>query len=383
MGIAHLLALHSLPEIGNVRLAALLDYFGGAEEAWQNPQEWPQALPRHFSGAALAQLQQEMSQVDPMAVYERFLLADAKLVTLPEPHYPRLLAQIADPPYLLFYRGQLPQPEDLALAIVGSRRATSYGREAAGFLAGGLARAGAWIVAGLARGIDTAAHRAVLQAGGKTLGVLGCGIDVVYPRENRPLFQQMPERGCIVTEYPLGMQPLAKNFPIRNRIISGLSRGVIVVEAGLKSGTQITVNYALDQGRSLYAVPGSIFSPFSQGTFALLKNLGVKPVARPEDVLEDFRPGAGRPVSVQPQLFSPDSSASLPKAASEEPPPGLDAQERKIWRALAGERRHFNDLAAELAISAGELSAKLTMCELKGLVQRTDGQYYSRRGAGL
>lgn len=371
MGIAHLLALHSLPEIGNVRLTALLDYFGDAETAWQNPEEWQRALPQ-LSGAALAQLRQARRELEPWELYERFLLADTKLVTLPEPHYPPLLAQIDDPPYLLFYKGQLPEPTDLAIAIIGSRRATSYGREAAAFLAGGLARAGAWVIAGLARGIDTAAHQAALQAGGKTLGVLGCGIDLVYPRENRPLFRQMAEKGCIITEYPLGMQPLAKNFPFRNRIISGLSQGVIVVEAGLKSGTQITVDYALDQGRSLYAVPGSIFSPLSQGTFNLLKNVGVKPVARPEDVLEDFRPGA-RPVSVQQQLFT----------SAEEPPPGLDELELRIWQALAGEKRHFNDLAAELAVSAGELSAKLTMCELKGLVQRAEGQYFCRRTAGL
>lgn len=375
MGIAHLLALHSLPEIGNVRLTALLDYFGGAEAAWQNPQEWAQALPRQFSKAALAQLRQDMQKLEPWELYERFLLTGAKLVTLPEPHYPQQLAQIDDPPYLLFYKGQLPQPLDLAIAIIGSRRATSYGREAAGFLAGGLAQAGVWVIAGLARGIDTAAHQAALQAGGKTLGVLGCGIDVIYPRENRLLFQQMAEKGCILTEYPLGMQPLAKNFPIRNRIISGLSQGVIVVEAGLKSGTQITVDYALNQGRSIYAVPGSIFSPFSQGTFSLLKNVGVKPVATPEDVLDDLRPVHRQPPpSVQPQLFGGQPEA---------PPPGLDELEQRIWQALAGEKRHFNDLAAELAVSASELSAKLTMCELKGLVKRADGQYFSRRTTGL
>ena len=146
MGIAHLLALHSLPEIGNVRLTALLDYFGDAEAAWQNPQEWAQALPRQFSKAALAQLRQDMQKLEPWEVYERFLLTGAKLVTLPEPHYPQQLAQIDDPPYLLFYKGQLPQPLDLAIAIIGSRRATSYGREAAGFLAGGLAQAGVWAV---------------------------------------------------------------------------------------------------------------------------------------------------------------------------------------------------------------------------------------------
>jgi len=366
MSLSHLLALHSLPDIGSVRLSALMEYFDGdAEAAWLNPDEWPAALRGLIPPAALAELRRDMRQVDVLALYERFLRSDAKVVTRPEPHYPQLLAGIKDAPYLLFYRGELPQAQDLCVAVIGSRKASAYGREAARFLARGLAKAGVWVVSGLARGIDSAAHRGALEGGGKTIGVLGCGIDVVYPRENSQLFAQVAGNGCVITEYPLGMQPLSKNFPVRNRVISGLSQGVIVVEAGLKSGTQITVDYALEQNRNIYAVPGSIFSPGSRGTHDLIQNCGVKLVARPEDVLEDFRPGLhnAAPPSQAQSLFAPK--------------PELSADERRLWEALA-EQRHFNELAALLDMEAAELGALLTSCELDGWVKRLDGQYFIR-----
>lgn len=362
MGIMHLLALHSLSDIGSVRLKALLDYFGDAEDAWLNFDEWRQVL---GNGPAYATMRQEMQKVDLPALYEQFLRSDAKVVTLTEPHYPKLLREIDEPPYLLFYRGELPGENDLTLAIIGSRKATAYGREAAAYLAGGLAKAGAWIVGGLARGIDTCGHKAALDVGGKTVGVLGCGIDVVYPRENRQLFAEVAASGCIISEYPLGMQPLAKNFPIRNRVISGLSRGVIVVEAGLKSGTQITVDYALEQGKNIYAVPGSIFSPASAGTHRLIKDCGVKPIASAEDVLEDYLLTDGAAMSVQQTLLSAQTL-------------NLSGDEQRLFDYLA-EQRHFNDIARELGLDSGGLAALLTIGELKGFIKRLDGQYYIRK----
>jgi DNA processing protein len=290
---------------------------------------------------------------------------------MPEPHYPKLLATIDDPPYLLFYRGELPTDSDLCLAIVGSRKATAYGREVASYLAGGLAKAGAWVVSGLARGIDSNGHRGALDAGGKTIGVLGCGIDVIYPRENRQLFADVAESGCIISEYPLGMQPLAKNFPVRNRIVSGLCSGVIVVEAGLRSGTQITVDYALEQGRDIYAVPGSIFSPASAGTHRLIRDYGVKLITSAQDVLEEYPQGYAfggvsgqKPGNVQTTIFTPQ-------------PPALSADEQRLWDILV-EQRHFNDLAAEMQMDTSSLMALLTICELRGFIKRLDGQYYIR-----
>lgn len=371
MSMAHLLALHDLAEIGSVRLKAFLEYFGDAETAWNNFAEWPQAL--HHPQPNYQLLREEMRSKEPAALEERLLRSGARVVTLAEPHYPKLLASIFDPPYLLFYRGELPTEDDLCIAIIGSRKATSYGREAASFLAKGLAKAGAWIVGGLARGIDTCGHRGALEAGGKTIGVLGCGIDVVYPRENRRLFDEVADSGCILSEYPLGMQPLAKNFPIRNRIVSGLSNGVIVVEAELRSGTQITVDHALQQGRNIYAVPGSIFSPASAGVHRMIRDHGIKLVDSPRDVLEDYPQGfaygsaGGFVPSVQPSLFPPPASAT----------PNFTADERKLWELLVTQR-HFNELAVEMDMDASDLAALLTLSELRGFIKRLDGQYYAR-----
>ena len=377
MSIAHLLALHDLSEIGSVRLKALLEYFGDAEAAWNNFDEWPQALRQPQPNYQL--LWAEMQKQDLTALEERFLRSGAGVVTLNEPHYPRLLASIVDAPYLLFYRGELPDDDDLCIAVIGSRKATAYGREAASFFAKGLARAGAWIVGGLARGIDTCGHRGAIDAGGKTIGVLGCGIDVVYPRENLRLFEDVAANGCIVSEYPLGMQPLAKNFPIRNRIVSGLSRGVIVVEAELRSGTQITVDHALEQGRNIYAVPGSIFSPASAGVHRMIRDYGFKLVDSPNDVLEDYPQGVMygasgvAAASVQQSLF-PAAEAAAPSAFA---PAALSPDEHRLWDALVVQR-HFNDLAAAMDMDASALAALLTICELRGFIKRLDGQYYVR-----
>lgn len=372
MSIVHLLALHDLSEIGSVRLKALLDYFGDAEAAWNNFAEWPQALQHPRPNYEL--LREEMRHKDLAALEERFLCSGARVVTMAEPHYPQLLASIVDAPYLLFYRGTLPTDDDLCIAIIGSRKATAYGREAAAFLARGLAKAGVTVVGGLARGIDTCGHRGALDAGGRTIGVLGCGIDVVYPRENKQLFEEVAANGCILSEYPLGMQPLAKNFPIRNRIVSGLSQGVIVVEAELRSGTQITVDHALEQGRNIYAVPGSIFSPASAGVHRMIRDYGFKPVTSAGDVLEDYPQGVayGRveglaPQSVQQSLFPPEPLTV----------PVLTPDERRLWDLLVTQR-HFNELAEDMAMDASSLAALLTISELRGFIKRLDGQYYVR-----
>ncbi len=374
MSIVHLVALHELPDIGNVRLQALMDYFGSAEAAWYNFAEWPKVL-RHPQPNFRA-IWDEMRRKDLAEVEERFLRSDARIVTRDDSRYPKLLASISDAPYMLYYRGELPTDDDLCIAIIGSRKATAYGREAATFLSEGLARAGVTIVGGLARGIDTCGHKGALDVGGRTIGVLGCGIDVVYPRENRQLYEQIVANGCILSEYALGMQPLAKNFPMRNRIVSGLSQGVIVVEAELKSGTQITVDHALEQGRNIYAVPGSIFSPSSAGVHRMIRDYGVKLVDSPKDVLEDYPQGVayGRveglaTESVQPSLF----------AASGQPIsiPSLTPDERKLWDLLITER-HFNELVTEMNMDAAGLGALLTICELRGFIKRLDGQYYIR-----
>src|SRR5439155_13566721 len=203
--------------------------------------------------------------------------------------YPKRLRELDDAPPVLYALGELSAADDWAVGVVGTRRATSYGREAATQLSSGLAESGVTVVSGLAHGIDTVAHKAALDAGGRTIAVLGSGLDVIYPYENRQLVRRILDEGvgAVITEYPLGTQPDAMNFPPRNRIISGMSLGVLVVEAGEKSGALITVTFALEQGRDVFAVPGPITSRVSEGTNNLLK-LGAKCVTSARDILEEL-----------------------------------------------------------------------------------------------
>lgn len=402
MGIMHLLGMHSLSKIGSARLFALMEAFGDYEAAWENFDEWPRILGINVD---YAELKREYNRVDVEALYENFLLSDAKLVTVNDPGYPERLRNIPDPPYALFYRGELPAEDETAVAIVGSRRATAYGREAAAYFANGLAKCGTWVVGGMARGIDSAAHQAALDAGGKTLGVLGCGIDVVYPPENAQLYQAAVANGCLVSEYPMGMKPLGRNFPIRNRVISGFSDAVLVVEAGTHSGTQITVNYAELQGRQIYAVPGSIFSQFSSGTNGLIRSGKAAIAGSAADILADLteaaengKPHAGQNIekkydkkkyekkydkryekeavkktdTAPKQLAFGDLSAALPQM-----PLPQDEQSRRLVEFVT-EQKHFNDIARELDMAAPELAGVLTLLEIDGFIKRLDGQYYIR-----
>lgn len=402
MGIRHLLGMHSLSRIGSARLYALMDYFGEYEAAWDNFDMWPDVL---GPGIDYAQLKREWKQTDLTALYEKFLLSDAKLLTVDDPMYPRRLRGIPDAPYAMFYRGELPQDEDMVVAIVGSRRATAYGREAAAYFAGGLAQSGAWVVGGMARGIDSAAHRAALDAGGKTIGILGCGIDVVYPPENIELYEAAAQNGCLISEYPMGMKPLGRNFPMRNRVISGLADAVLVVEAGAKSGTQITVDYAAMQGRRIYAVPGSIFSQFSAGTIALIRSGRAAIASSAVDILADLaadrgesqsstsgritaRSAAGRKPDATRQLaFNTagqmelaDINAAREKYTAARPvnkPLPAGEKERRVVEFVT-EQKHFNDISRELGIAAPELAGLLTLMEIDGFIKRLDGQYYIR-----
>lgn len=397
MGIMHLLGMHSLSKIGSARLFALMEAFGDYEAAWESFDEWPRVL---GTSVDYAELKREYDRVDVEAVYEHFLLSDAKLVTVNDPGYPERLRGIPDPPYALFYRGELPDDGDTAVAIVGSRRATAYGREAAAYFANGLAKCGTWVVGGMARGIDSAAHQAALDAGGKTLGVLGCGIDVVYPPENAPLYQAAVANGCLISEYPMGMKPLGRNFPIRNRVISGFSDAVLVVEAGTHSGTQITVNYAELQGRRIYAVPGSIFSQFSSGTNGLIRSGKASIAGSAADILADLagaadddKPRAAKNIEKRAakkqdkeeraarQLAFGDLSEQVAQDRRAIQPPTRplpqDEQSRRLVEFVT-EQKHFNDIARELDIAAPELAGVLTLLEIDGFIKRLDGQYYIR-----
>lgn len=280
-----------------------------------------------------------------------------EIVTWLDSHYPRLLREIADAPPFLYVKGMLAEDE-VAVAVVGARRASTYGRMTTERLSKELAGYGVTIVSGMARGIDTAAHRGALAGGGRTLGILGCGVDQVYPPENRPLFEQVVANGALISEFPMGTLPLAENFPRRNRIISGLSHGVLVVEAAVNSGSLITAQMALEQGRDVYAVPGNIDSGVSQGTNQLIKQ-GAKLVSCIEDILDEL-PG----------------SASLTSALPRERRFDLSPDEETVHCLLAASPLHIDEITTKSALTAGDVSAILLRLELKGAVQQLPGKYF-------
>jgi DNA processing protein len=278
--------------------------------------------------------------------------------------YPRLLKEIPDPPPVLFHRGDLPQADGGAVAIVGARKASLGGIRFAGRLAEELAHAGFMVVSGLARGIDTAAHRGALGAGGVTVAVLGCGIDITYPPENEALSSAIAANGAVVTELLPGVLPLRHNFPRRNRIISGLSLGTVVVEAGEKSGALITAACALEQNRSVFAVPGTPGFYGSKGTNSLLRQ-GAKLVESVEDVLEE----------VAPQVSVPGSSR-LPGA----PPPAATRSEEMVLGLLSAVPVHVDELTRNLDLASREVVNILFQLETRGLVRSMPGKFYVREG---
>jgi DNA processing protein len=276
------------------------------------------------------------------------------VVDLRDPDYPALLKKIHYPPQRLYLRGRLISDE-ICVAVVGARQASSYGKMVAGYLGEELARRGIAVASGMARGVDTAAHRGALRGGGRTIAVLGCGIDIVYPRENRALMEEIAESGAVITEFPPGEEPKPWHFPARNRIISGMALGTVVVEAGERSGSLITANFALEEGRDVFAVPGQIRSPGSRGTHALIKQ-GARLVEDIRDILEE--------------LSLPIENRGKPRRA----PPTFE--ERKILDCLGGGGRHTDELIAESGMSAAQVTALLAVMELKGLVQREPGNIF-------
>ena len=266
----------------------------------------------------------------------KLAVSGARLVTFTSPEYPKSLFQINDPPPFLYVKGEL-RPVESAIAVVGSRRATSYGLLTTTRLAEALASHGIAVISGMARGVDTAAHRGALAAGGVTIGVLGCGIDKIYPPENRELFAEMAVKGCLISEFPLGTQPLAENFPRRNRIISGLSRGVLVVEATEKSGSLITAQYALEHGREVFAVPGNITLATCRGSNRLIKQ-GAKLVDCVEDILEEL---GGFRATPEIPLAPPQRSFSL------------SPREAAVYELLARSPLHIDEIIIQSELTAG------------------------------
>ena len=357
----HWIGLKAVPGIGNVTFRRLLERFETPEAVLSAP---PAALSgvRGVTPGILEAIRHASWRGFAEAECHRLAASGARIVTFTSSDYPKSLFEIPDPPPFLYVQGEL-RCHETSIAIVGSRRATAYGLQTTVRLAGSLAGHGVTVISGMARGVDTAAHKGALAAGGRTIGVLGCGIDMVYPPENRKLFQEMAEKGCLISEFPLGTLPLAENFPRRNRIISGLSRGVLVVEAAENSGSLITAQYALEHGRDVFAVPGNISFTTSRGSNRLIKQ-GAKLVDCVEDILEDL-PGTGSmPGTDRPQAPAVRSFCLTPKEAA-------------IYEVLARSPLHIDDIIAQTELTAGEVSSMLLHLELKGAVTPLPGTHYS------
>ena len=351
------LAISRVPYIGPARIERLVQEFGSLSTAWSAPVE---ELRVALESRALTELLAARSRIDPVVELDRLGRLGIRAVYPGHPSYPPLLAEISGRPSLLYVRGELVAGDDTAVAIVGTRRATPYGRQAAERIAAELAGAGITVVSGLARGVDAAAHRAALEAGGRTIAVLGSGPDVIYPAEHRRLAEQILESGAILSEFPPGAKPDAQNFPARNRIVSGMTLGTLIVEAPARSGALITASFAADQGREVFVVPGSIFAESAEGTNALLRD-GARLVRNGIDILEDLGLGVGRnPVATQSQI-------------------PLEENELRLYDALRNEARHIDELAEEAGLPAAAASALLLTLELKGLVRNHGAQYYVLR----
>lgn len=350
-----------VPGIGPKRLLLLTQAFGALRSAWE-------ASDAHLRAAGLdsesaANLLQTRAQVDLDRELAKIERVGASLLTPEDGNYPSLLKNLPDPPLALYLRGTLTPQDDLALAVVGTRKATSYGRDAAAFFSRQLAQQGVTIVSGLAHGIDGAAHRGALEAGGRTIAVMGSGIDRIYPPDHAELARQITQQGALISEFPVGSKPEARHFPRRNRIISGLSLGVLVVEAPEQSGAMITATQAAEQGRDVFAVPGAIFSAASTGTNRLIQD-GAKLVITVEDILDELDI-AHRKVEAR----------TLTRQIT---PSGKD--EPALLRFLGRQPLPVDELVRQSGLPTAEVLSTLTLLELQGYVEDDGRGSYRRVG---
>jgi len=326
-------------------------------------------------------------------IIERCGIINSGIITYTSPDYPDLLRKINDPPYVLYIKGEKMKWDRLMpISVIGTRKYNDYGLNAAWAITTGLTKAGITVVSGMARGLDSVAAAAALKAGGKTIAVLGCGLDIVYPRENDELMEMIINNGSVISEYPPGTQPLKSNFPMRNRIISGISRGTLVVQAPQKSGTLITARYALDNGRDVFAVPGDINLPENRGTNALIK-AGAKLVENSNDILSEYSAEITLLEKPEPLDFkfeyNPESQKAKKKKAAKKPINNekiitidnerysdLDDAGRKIIECLIENNMHIDDLARKLETPVSSISTTLTMLEMQGHIVSMPGKLF-------
>jgi DNA processing protein len=354
--IRYWVGFNLVPRIGPVRLTTLFDHFGDLESAWRASSTSLRAtgLPRD----ALEGLLYFRSRIDLDAEMEKIGALGLGVLTWESDEYPALLRHIDYPPPLIYLRGDILPADEWAVAVVGTRTPSAYGKEVVRRLAGGLAENGITIVSGLAFGIDGSAHQAALDVGARTLAVLGCGLDTIYPWRHRDLADRIAESGALISDYPLGTKPEAGNFPPRNRLISGLSLGTLVVEAGAKSGALITAGYALEQGRETFAVPGNIYNRTSVGANALIQRGEAKLVTCVEDVLEELN------------LTMVAQHTEAREVVPDTP------TEKELLACIGAEPTHIDEVIRHSGLPTATVSSTLSMMELKGMVRRVDNARY-------
>lgn len=341
--------------IGPVRLEKLLNYFGDIRTAWE-------ARPYQLQAAGLNDnLRDRMlkirNQVSLEDLTQKIVSQGIQVITWDDPAYPEQLRQITQSPFVLYIKGELVNEDDWAVAIVGTRRYSDYGRQITENISHTLARNGITIISGLARGIDGIAHQAALEAGGRTIAVLGSGVDITYPPEHRDLGEDISRQGALISDYPLGTPPDGSNFPPRNRIISGLSKAILVIEAGERSGALITATYAAEQGKDVFAVPGKITSPVSKGTNLLIKQ-GAHPLLESQDILDVLN----MTLIAEQRVMR----KSLPS----------DPKEAVLYQAIGEEPLHVDELCSQVNMPIEEVTSTLALMELKGMVRKTFGMKY-------
>ncbi len=356
--------LNAMKKVGPVRVRALIERLGSPAAIFEAGERDLRAAPGVGPEAASSILRWREESIDPAAEEAAAARLGIRIVVRDEEDYPPLLREIHDPPLALYVRGTIAPEDRHAVAVVGCRGATHYGRSMAERIASELARCGICVVSGLARGIDTAAHRGALRASGRTLAVVGCGLDICYPAENRDLADRIAGSGAILSEFPLGTAPERSNFPMRNRIISGLSMGVVVVEAGDRSGALITADEALAQGRSVLAVPGRIDSPKSRGTHRLLKE-GARLVDCVDDILDEFG-----------WLFR---GAAAARGGAPAPAPSLAPEEEAVYACTGRDPVGIDEIIRRSGLNSGKVSSILLRLEMRRVVRQLPGKRFVRR----
>ncbi|MGH2522161.1 MAG: DNA-processing protein DprA [Anaerolineales bacterium] len=355
MDLRYWIGFNLVRGIGPAKIRRLLDHFGDLALAWS-------AVPGDLHEAGLDRRSLEnlvaaRSAVDLDRVLQRIEQLGVHVLTWDAPDYPRNLLNIPQSPPVLYVKGSLIPADEWAVALVGTRRASSYGRETARDLASSLAASGVTVVSGLARGIDAVAHKAALDAGGRTIAVLGSGLDRLYPSEHALLAEAIAKSGALVSDYPLGTDPESGNFPPRNRIISGLSKGVVIVEAGEASGALITADFAAEQGRDVFAVPGNLNYRSYRGANRLIQQ-GAKLVLDVSDILEELNLTL---VTEQKQ-----ARAALP----------ADETEQRLLACLSDEPVHVDEIGVQMGLPISQITGALALMELKGLVRQVGGMNY-------